>query len=275
MAVSNKYDQSDRLSNLQQELQAILAKVGTFCSPLDVIRHIATGITSLGLVTRMCIFEFNNTMREVLPKLSPEQRDQVKKAASDYQLLLMTSQTFLSYTTSHVRRATTQEDIVKAVDINILQSLCDNVVNLSATFRDLQFIVQEKIQDEKLLKNVRNIGLLVATVATGILVIATGVGAAFGFSTVVNGILIINGTIVTTGMAVGGIAHAAQQLSAFEQVIRNLKTLKSNLAQLSQSYSKIRGIKSDLPMDKRNEFLDILNQAQNEVDQGFELLSTF
>lgn len=275
MAYSKRYHQIDPLYNQQQQLEVGPASGCIPCVPSHIMHCISSGIVLLGSVTRMCFSEFNNTMKEILPKLSPEQRDQIRKAFSDYHLLLRTSQIFLTRTTLRVRHARIQEDIVKAVDINTLKSLCETISNLLDKFQGLTSIVEEKIRDEKVVENYRNITGRMFMIAAGILMIGSGVGAAFGLSMTLNGVLAISGAIMITGVVVNGITQVAQQLSAFNEVICNLNKLKSNLSQLSQTYSKIDGMGDDLTMDDKNEFLGILKQAQNEVDQGFKILATF
>jgi hypothetical protein len=258
----------------EQQQQVNNNVVGCFrYSPSDVMHLVSNGISSVASTTRLLFVEFEGAMKTILPKLSPEERQQVCQTFGEYHGLLMTTLEFITRTTLRVNHSQTQEDLLRAIDLDILIRLCDITAQLLPKFWSLNILIGEKVKDERAIKMWRNIALGIAGFSGCVLLIGTGVGAAFGFTAAVKSVLLISGATTIVGLSAAGIAQAAQKLSAFEQVIKNLNDIKALLSQLSRRYSIIRGLHGELQMDDRSEFLDILRQAKLEVDKGFEILS--
>jgi hypothetical protein len=241
-------------------------------NPRDVIHLVSNGISSLASTTRVLFVEFEGAMKTILPKLSLEERQQVCQTFGEYHVLLMTTLEFITRTTLRINHSQTQEDLLHAIDLDTLVRLCDVTTQLLPKFWSLNILIGEKVKDERAIKMFRNIAFGVAAFAGSILLIGTGVGAAFGFTAAVKGVLLISGATTIVGLSAAGIAQAVQKLSAFEQVIKNLNEIKALLSQLSRRYSIIRGMQGELQMNDRLEFLEILKQAKLEVDKGFEIL---
>ena len=267
--------QTTLLSDQQQKPQEVSSYGCLSYSPSDVMHCVSNGIHSVASTTRILFTEFEGVMKEILPKLSADECRQVRETFGQYQSMLMTTQEFLTRTTLRINHAETQEDLVRAIDIDTLMHLCDTTAGLLPKFWALNILIDEKVKDERAIKMWRNISLGLAGLAGSVLLIGTGVGMAVGFTSAVKGVLLIAGATTVVGLTASGIAQAAQKLSAFEQVIKNLKEIKQLLSQLSQRYSMIRGMQGELRTSDRLEFLGILKETKAEVDRGFEILGRF
>lgn len=243
------------------------------CNPANVMHLVTNGIRSVASTTRVLFVEFEGAMKTILPKLSPDERRQVGETFGEYQLMLMTTQEFLTRTTLRIQHAETQEDLIHAIDLDTIVRLCDIATRLLPKFWELNILIGAKVKDERTIKNFRNIALGVTGLAASVLLIGTGVGAAVGFTAAVKSVLLISGATAIVGLTAAGIAQAAQKLSSFEQVIKNLNEIKQLLSQLSQRYSMIRGMRGELRMNEKFAFIDILKEAKLEVDKGFAILA--
>ncbi|CAF0841754.1 unnamed protein product [Adineta steineri] len=244
-------------------------------SGTEVLHTVTKGITSLASSTKSFFLDFNGLMKEILPKLSSEEQREVREAFSQYQSLLMTTQTFLTKTRLRVRHANTQSDFINAIDPNIIERLCVEARDLMKKFWKINTFVEEKVKEEKISKLWGRVGMGICLAGVGVLLICTGYGAAAGFTVAVKSVLAISGATALIGLSATVIATAAQKLTVFEQVLKNLDDLKKVLGQLSQHYATIQGYQGELTLQDKNEFFILLDEAKVEVDKGFKLLAQF
>ena len=222
---------------------------------------------------RTSISDFKNLMEEILPKLSPDDQVRVREVFDKYHSMLVTAQKLLTRMKMRVQRAETQKDMFHAIDREIVARLCDDAQSLLTHFRAIDDLFNTKIKDEKVLKMWSNFckGLAIVTAVVGLL--SVGVGLTAGFTYIVKKLVLISFVTAAPPAAAAIIVDAAQRLEAFEQATESLKKIKRQLSNLSKDFATIDGMEGELTMDDKEDFLHLLNHAQSEVDQGFELLA--
>jgi uncharacterized membrane protein YidH (DUF202 family) len=171
--------------------------------------------------------------------------------------VLIATQRFLMRTTILVKSAQTTTDLLLSIDSKTARELIDKVVPLLQRCWGLKSLIDEKVKDERTILTWRNISLGLLGFGASVFIIATGVGFAIGFTAAVKSILLIAGAVSIVGVLLATIAHAAQKVSVFEQVINNLKEINANLIDLCQNYIRIEAMGDRLSTDdnSKSEFL--------------------
>jgi hypothetical protein len=123
-----------------------------------------------------------------------------------------------------------------------------------------------------------------------IVIIGTGVGAVLAVSAAtVKTIAVIGGTTALIGASGAAIAHAAQKVTDFGQVMDNLQRIRDCLVIIAREQSALKGTHEGLnnlggrsaEQEKRIvndmtvEFTAILKSTQVEVTKGFDILKRF
>lgn len=227
-------------------------------------------------ITRTLLFQYGSLLKEVLPKLSLDEQRQVHDAFAQYHSMLMTSQKFLTRTTMLVKQAKTQRDLLRTIDAKILEHLINEAEILLTQFRKVHDSFHGKVKDEKVNKMLADFNETYTYSITCVAVGTLTYGLAVGFT-----------PIAFQKPPTSLLAHWFRQRQRLklqtqltnrrysEQLIENLKEIKSQLSKLSQDYARIDGMQDVLTMEDREDFLNVLADAQNEVNRGFEILSRF
>ena len=243
-----------------------------YVNPSEAMRLVSNGISSIASSTHLFFLDFRSLVNEIMPKLSEEEQHQVSGTFRKYHSMLSVSQVFLTRTTMRVNRAKTQEDLVHAIDVNILKELCDSTIDLLEQFQTLSRVVDARVKDKTLIRQWRDLSLGIAITFGAILIISSGVGAAVGWPMLAQSVMSLSGAGCIVGLSSAHIAKNVLEMSAFEPIRKNLAEIKRLLAQLSQRFGKINGMAGELIMDDRSDLLRVLKEAEDEVDKGYEIL---
>ena len=171
-----------------------------------------------------------------------------------------------------VNRAETQQELLHAIDIVTLNDLCTSIIDLLERFQALGSVIDEKVKDEKIIKQWRNISLGIALAFGAIVLIGSGAGAAVGLPALALKAQSFSGVACVLGLSSAGIAQKVLEMSTFEPIRKNLEEIKRLLAQLSKQYATMDGMAGELRMEDKKELLLTLKEAKAEVDKGYAIL---
>ena len=236
--------------------------------------RVGSGIRDIAQLTNSVILEFQGVVKSILPLFSAEHQRQIREILNDYHRLLIQSQRFLTRALILTGRAQTSADLIQSINVKLVEEMIETVIRLLERFRDLDPIVKEKLRDHKALVRWRNIfGLMTGT---GLAACAMGGigGLIYGFTRSLNVFLVTAGSVTTATACATSTFHMAHRVSDLNLIIEDLKTICTDLTQLSQNYT-IMSTYIPLLSDSdgtKEDFIRLLKETQTVVNKGFELL---
>ncbi|CAF2937081.1 unnamed protein product [Rotaria sp. Silwood2] len=233
---------------------------GSRIQPQDfssAVHMIGNGVRETVKLTTAAILEFQGAVKVILPQLSTEHQKQIYEVFNNYNKLLIKNQKFLTRSLILASRAQTSKELMESINIKIIEEMIETVQELLQRFFELNPILEEKLKDQRALKQWRNI-----------------FGMMAGFTTTLRVYLTTAGSITIASLMATSVMHVAQHASELDLIMKNLKEIRKGLIQLGQNYSKMQEtIQLLLDSDTtKQDFIKLLKETQTIVDQGFQLL---
>lgn len=128
--------------------------------PMDAARdcfHTITTFANEAIQSAGTTFAgFQGAMKDILPKLNEEERNECFNTFIQYHQLLMTTQRFVTRTHIRINRAHRTNELLQSIDLSSIRDLCVEIRGLLNRFKKIQAIIDSKIKDERTVLNCRD-----------------------------------------------------------------------------------------------------------------------
>jgi hypothetical protein len=163
--------------------------------------------------------------------------------------------------------------------MDAVQEINSKATALSESIRQFAQRIDKKIKSDLSRKRLQNTLIAVGSIAAGVALVATGVGAGLAFAGLA-GSKIAFGTAITAGIVALGtgagaaVATYASKPELWQALYDNLQQLKSSATDLTNEQSTLLGM-NEIPIDVREDLMQQIQKVLSVCKSGFEVIKKF